>query len=335
MKKYAKISCLNVGPKTWRWRRKKTFVLGSEELVHSAYGDVGFFGAIVTAYNNHWVLKTCPEDWWMSISQKISMTIDREADHPSVRPFFVNHEGKKTLTVEVGPSIYGVDYVWFFKEMSGQIKANINKPDYTDAIESDFSSSTPVQKIVNNIMLMYSFQKYFEYKMMLGCGIPAVIMMGQEEDWKNMIEKLEKVEAILQPIEEQLKLADWFKSSKTVLQNLLDTFRGNPNQDWWARIMTFHPFGSGGQTSINGWYVRDFLGKTGMVEYQDLKSGLNAVPLTITNGIREEEAALVAGVTGYQVEEQVTDPETNTSFPIIKAVQGWGMLMRPDAAFRK
>ena len=44
----------------------------------------------------------------------------------------------------------------------------------------------------------------------------------------------------------------------------------------------------------------------------------------------------MAGVTGYQVEEeQVTDPETNTNFPIIKAVQGWGMLMRPDAAFRK
>ena len=49
----------------------------------------------------------------------------------------------------------------------------------------------------------------------------------------------------------------------------------------------------------------------------------------------EEEAALVAGITGYRVEEgEVTDPETN-SFPIVKAVQGWGMLMTPDAAFRK
>ena len=181
------------------------------------------------------------------LSQKISMTIDGEADHPSVRPFFVNHAGKKKLTDEVGPSIYDVDYDFLFKEMSKQIKANINKPDYTDAIESDFSSSTSVQKIVNNIMLMYSFQKYFEYKMRLTCGIPGVIMMGSEEDWKNMIEKLETIENILQPIEEQLKLADWFKSCKTVLQNLLETFRGNPDQDWWSRIMTIHQtFGSGG-----------------------------------------------------------------------------------------
>ena len=178
------------------------------------------------------------------------MTIDREADHPSVRPFFVNHEGKKKLTVEVGPSIYGVKDEKFFKEMSGQIKANINKPDFTDAIESDFSSSTSVQKIVNNIMLMYSFQKYFEYRMMCLCGIPGVIMMGSEEDWKNMIKKLEKIKTILKPIEKQLKLADWFKSCKTVLQNLLETFRGNPNQDWWSRIMTIHEeFGSGGGKS--------------------------------------------------------------------------------------
>ena len=50
----------------------------------------------------------------------------------------------------------------------------------------------------------------------------------------------------------------------------------------------------------------------------------------------DEEAALVAGITGYKVEEgEVTDSETDNSFPIVKAVQGWGMLMRPDAAFRK
>ena len=96
-------------------------------------------------------------------SQKIASTIDREADHPRVRSFFVNHEGKKRLVVDAGPSVYHTDYPRFFREMSEQIRDNINKPDFTEAIQSDFSSSTPVQKIVNNIMLMYSFQKYFYF----------------------------------------------------------------------------------------------------------------------------------------------------------------------------
>ena len=47
---------------------KKTFVLGSNETVN--YGsDHGFLNTIMTAYNNHWVLKTCPEDWWSTIRQ--------------------------------------------------------------------------------------------------------------------------------------------------------------------------------------------------------------------------------------------------------------------------
>lgn len=309
--------------------KNKTFVLGSNSKqtdVNYDIGDIGFFDTLVAAYNNHWVLRTSPEDWWMTISQKIATTIDREANHPNVRSFFVNHEGKKRLVVDAGPSIYNTNYDQFFREMSRQIRANINKPLYTNAMESDFSSSTPVHKIVSNIMLMYSFKEYFDYVSNLFCGIPGVIMMGKEIDWENMISKLEEVESILEPIEDQLQLAKWFKSSKRVLKELLNTFRGNPNQDWWLRIMTIkHRGGSGGGTYIDGWYVRDFLGKTGNVDFRALKSGLNAVPLIITDGQREEEAALVAGVTGYKVEKG-----TNTNVPVVSAVQGWGLLMSPD-----
>merc|ERR1712147_470725 len=77
--------------------KDKTFVLGSQEPVNYNSGDIGFFDTLLTAYNNHWVLRTSPEDWWMTISQKIASTIDREADHPQVRSFFVNHEGKRGL----------------------------------------------------------------------------------------------------------------------------------------------------------------------------------------------------------------------------------------------
>ena len=65
--------------------KDKTFVLGSQvnfnkfvSLTNPAYipskepvnynsGDIGFFDTLLTAYNNHWVLRTSPEDWWMTI----------------------------------------------------------------------------------------------------------------------------------------------------------------------------------------------------------------------------------------------------------------------------
>ena len=61
----------------------------------------------------------------------------------------------------------------------------------------------------------------------------------------------------------------------------------------------------------------------------------NAFNIYFTRQFSEEEAALVAGVTGYQVEEQrALDPVTNTSFPVVQSVQGWGMLMSTDSIFR-
>ena len=45
---------------------RRTFVLGSKEPVHFGR-DAGFFSTILAAYNNHWELKTCPDDWWMTI----------------------------------------------------------------------------------------------------------------------------------------------------------------------------------------------------------------------------------------------------------------------------
>ena len=56
-----------------------------------------------------------------------------------------------------------------------------------------------------------------------------------------------KVEALLKPLEKELHLGDWFRSSQAVLKNLLETYRGNPDKDWWSRIMDTRPFGSGGR----------------------------------------------------------------------------------------
>ena len=99
-----------------RWTREvevasdKVFRLGSQQTV-SAGEDKGFLSVIMAAYNNHWVLRTRPEDWWTSIAQIIATKIDKVAKEDLVRQFFVSHEGKKTLTVQIG-SIDGIGNEW-------------------------------------------------------------------------------------------------------------------------------------------------------------------------------------------------------------------------------
>merc|ERR1719186_814027 len=107
--------------------------------------------------------------------------------------------------------------------------------------------------------------------MMLGCGIPGVIMQGKEDDWKQLLLKLNKLEALLKPIEKHLDIGGWWEGCTEVCSNLVQSYQGSPDQDWWSRILTKERF------------VSNFLG-IAYAEEDDIKSGLVAVLMKITDG---------------------------------------------------
>ena len=70
-------------------------------------------------------------------------------------------------------------------------------------------------------------------------------------------------------------------------------------------------------------------------EWKDIPSGINVVPLTITDGETEEQSALVAGVTGYTItEEEITDPDSKVTYPSVQSILGWGLLLEPNSKFK-
>ena len=88
------------------------------------------------------------------------------------------------------------------------------------------------------------------------------------------------------------------------------------------------------EVQLTGWFVADFLGVK-YAELEDIPSGLNVVPLTVTDGFTEEQSALVAGVTGYSLtEEELTDPDSKVTFPSVQSVLGWGLLMDQNSKFK-
>merc|ERR1712002_388028 len=135
------------GSKGWMWHDK----------------DFGFFSAILACYNNHWVLKTSPDDWWNVIVRNIAQAVDDNGDKEAVRKFFVDHKGKKEINIRVGPSLSNVNYSWLFDQFSKGIRDNIKTQGYVETMEADFSTTGPDQLISSQIMLMSSLQKYFSY----------------------------------------------------------------------------------------------------------------------------------------------------------------------------
>jgi len=295
-------------------------VIGTEDNVWYDH-DWGFFSAVLAAYNNHWVLRTSPDDWWNVIVRNVAQVIDEKGNRPSIRKFFVDHEGKKEISINVGPSLGGIEYSWLFDQFSAGIRQNIKNPQYVDLIQADFSTTTPQQLITTQIMLMSSLQKYFDYSARTSCGIPGVDMSGTMEDWFKLYQKLHQLESLLKPILGDLEMVGWFKKTKVILNNLLDTYRGEPDIEWWGHILSWNErYGSGAREWFSGWMTEFLMAERLPEKPRDFQGGLVSVPLKLVDMNVEDTGILVAGTVGFTVEEAETAP-------VVTAKQGWTLLM--------
>jgi len=233
---------------------------------------------------------------------------------------------KETIEVEVpDASIYTVDYSWFFDQMSKKIQENVKVPEFVDGITADFSTTTAVQKIVSQITLMYSVQKYFRYKILSRCGIPAVEMLGTEDDWSKLQSKLKILRTLLEPIENDLGLSsEWWILVEKVFRKLLSTYQGRPDKEWWSHIISYqNRFGSG-ERGFWGW-ITDFLeGTKNVIDINEMASGLVSVPLILQFGRFKDTATLVAGMLGFTV------LNGNRKEISVQPFQGWSLLVSKD-----
>ncbi|XP_028397989.1 uncharacterized protein LOC114521684 [Dendronephthya gigantea] len=303
--------------------------LGSDGEIYCD-DDNGIFSAVLVAYNNHWKLRTSPDDWWFCVVKKVSLAIDKNAEDQAVRNLFVEHEGKKNLTVDVDtPYIYDVDYSKFFEKMSREISKNVKVPEFLDTVTADFTSTTPTMKIVSQISIMSSLQQYFRYGMMTMCGIPAIEMLGSEYDWERLVEKLQALRKILEPISHRIGLtSDWWSHAEKVFTELLKTYRGSPDEEWWDKIIEYKGGRSGEVSGFFGWLTEFLEGTRGLVSSIYFTSGLLSVPLEIESpdGSQSDTACLVAGMLGFTLHKE--------EVPIVQPFQGWSLMLPDNSPFR-
>ena len=72
-------------------------------------------------------------------------------------------------------------------------------------------------------------------------------MKGTKEDWENLRHKINALRNTLKPIEDAIGLGksccwkgfytSWWDNVDEIASKLLDTFNGNPDADWWGRII--------------------------------------------------------------------------------------------------
>lgn len=211
--------------------------------------DLGLsnFALIVSrAYNEHKNLQFTPDDVWASILSSFSIYVN--ANSEEIRDLLVDFKDKKDLWIAIDPE-EAQDYNMQVERFNNLISNNIKNAELVDVLISKFSTSTQDTKFVMSILSMSTFNKYFDYKCMIRCGIPKVTMLGTVDDYKKILNNIKFLQKYDNP---QNHLEKWFKQLIPVIWNMISSISGNPDLSWWNKCCTVKELMSG-TPRISGW----------------------------------------------------------------------------------
>jgi hypothetical protein len=208
-----------------------------------------FVSAVHAAFCDHRPLVLSPDMFWLLVGQGFARHVNNNSDY--LRSRFVKHDGKKIISVRRDDFFKGSpENPWseVFSDISFQIKQHIGEQNYSNIVTS-FSTTGPVERAANEIVLMDSMKNYFEYGLCTFCGIPEVTLEGTAEDWKKLSERTEA-------LGNTCDLTWWTNRLVPTLQRIARNAAGADDPELWNNIYKVNNMSGG--PYINGWVVDFF-----------------------------------------------------------------------------
>ncbi|NUT04955.1 MAG: DUF4419 domain-containing protein [Hamadaea sp.] len=199
--------------------------------------------AVGQAFADHRPLVLSPDAVWLTITQGVAQHIRLHSDE--LRPMLVDHNGRKRLTIEFdGPppqntAGWGEAVGRFQRRLAEQVKD-------ADLFACDFSTSTDVDRIAAQVVLLDAYSPYFSYWMVGICGIPSITLTGTVEDWFRIRVRVDELA--------RFGLADWCRSLAAILDQFVRAAADDVDLAFWQRI--YNPVDAYGGKLITGWAAR-------------------------------------------------------------------------------
>ncbi|KAH8101707.1 hypothetical protein BXZ70DRAFT_931611 [Cristinia sonorae] len=209
----------------------------------------GFVDTVMKAYSYHHNLVLRPDDVWIAILSQFSSYVNANAEE--LQSSFVQHEGQKSLDINLFGTRHTVDFGEFAKMMSAKIDDDIVDKSLKDWILPNFSTTTDNDTTVCAIMMMATLQKFYTYSASMWCGIPFVTLEGKKSDWDLILSRLDKLATFG---EEPTAFAQLLRPILTRFSQAFTNARKGLRQDmdFWTRVVNVAPEGSG-STVLSGW----------------------------------------------------------------------------------
>lgn len=274
----------------------KCNILAYHENIQAEYSaQPAFYRAFCEAYNNHYDIILSPDDIWLIVCLQFTKYVN--ANSEAMRELFVQHEGKKKLTVTTGTELAESEWTEFFELMQGAIRAN-TKGEIVDLLQANFSTTTHVEKLLSTAVLMDTFKAYFDYGRCIPCcGIRNLMFMGTLEDWQLLSTKISE----LGTYSINHTWRKYIDSLKPIINQFIEAYQGRVDQAFWDKIMNirYGSLGSGSTSYVSGW-ILNFYGIYEEVESCDIKENFIDVTVEIDNKLTgiKKDVNIVGGFSG-------------------------------------
>jgi len=278
----------------------------------------GLVSACLDAYNKHHNLVLRPDDVWQAILTQFSFYVNANAE--ALRDSFVDFQGKKTLVITMGGTLFSADFGNFANRMvDEQIATNLKDDDVTEWLLPKFTTTTSDDRVAASVTIMSTLQAYFEYVCRLRCGIPEVTLEGTPDDWRSLrmkIDRLPRYEVGGKP----RVMAQWHALLAQVLDNFVLSSEGKHDLAFWDRIC--HRMGGGsGPSYLSGWVTvfacfkangewqgnLDLMGRGGekpqwpRIDTNYIPVGTVSVPVLVDDNGVQYDTQMLAGQVAYDV----------------------------------
>ena len=211
-----------------------------------------FFRGMFSAYADHRPFVLSPDMIWLLISQGFAQHVNANAE--KLRDRFVDFTGKLTLLVETQKvTLDNPDSPWeeIFPHFTEQIAKHTGAK-LMDTLTSDFSTTTPVERVASQITIMEAMKPYFEFVVFRPvCGIPVITLKGTPQDWQRILDKTRQLAGY--------DLAWWTSELEPLLQEFVNASKGNIKTDFWRNMFKYHSQKQyGAPLLVDGWIVKFF-----------------------------------------------------------------------------
>ncbi len=202
-------------------------------------------GAVHLAFAQHRRLVLSPDAVWLTIAQGVAHHVRLHAE--TLRPRLVRHAGKKVLTVTwAGPMpTDAASWAQIVGRFRDQVGAEVGEG-RARLIECDFSTTTDLERVASQIVLMDVYAPYFDFYLAAICGIPEVTLLGTVADWRSIRARVDVIA--------ELDLTWWTRSLAPIADQFVRAASGDADVAFWKRI--YNPRDAYGGEQITGWITR-------------------------------------------------------------------------------